>query len=322
MAGFLGFFNYEKEGKGVRKDEPQKKGFARFFELFFRKFWKYMQISMMYFITCIPAILFYYFLAMLLFQEVIEKAPETSVIATWYVNLLLIFFSASPFKAGFTYILRKFVREDHAWEFSDFFVHTKNNFKQAISVFLIDLAVLTLFTINLRFYMLMSGRGLIYTFALGINLFILCIYIAMQPYMWSMMVTFRLTLKQLYKNAFIFSVLGIKRNVIAIVVNAAVYLLLANFLQPMFIAFLYFLVLLAASGLVTQMNIQPVIKKYMLDKLETESEDEEETTIYGDEPEEDVDDDIDDGDIQEVIGENDVASLFNKRKDGDDGYDD
>ena len=60
----------------------------------------------------------------------------------------------------------------------------------------------------------------------------------------------------------------------------------------------------------------------MLDKLETESEDEEETTIYGDEPEEDVDDDIDDGDIQEVIGENDVASLFNKRKDGDDGYDD
>ena len=82
MAGFLGFFNYEKEGKGVRKDEPQKKGVARFFELFFRKFWKYMQISMMYFITCIPAILFYYFLAMLLFQEVIEKAPETSVIAT------------------------------------------------------------------------------------------------------------------------------------------------------------------------------------------------------------------------------------------------
>ena len=132
MAGFLGFFNYEKEGKGVRKDEPQKKGVARFFELFFRKFWKYMQISMMYFITCIPAILFYYFLAMLLFQEIIEKAPETSVVATWYVNLLVIFFSASPFKAGFTYILRNFVREDHAWVFSDFFAHTKNNFKQAI----------------------------------------------------------------------------------------------------------------------------------------------------------------------------------------------
>lgn len=318
MAGFLGFFNYEKEGKGVRKDEPQKKGIARFCELFFRKFWKYMQISMMYFVTCIPAIFFYYFLALLLFQEVIELSPETSIVATWYVNLLLIFFCGSPFKAGFTYILRNFVREDHAWVFSDFFAHTKNNLKQAVPVFLIDLAVLTLFTINLRFYMLMSGRGILYAVAFGINLLVMFIYMSMQPYLWSMMVTFRLTLKQMYKNAFIFSVLGIKGNIIMFVVNAGLYLLLANFLNPMFVAFLYFLILLAASGLVTQMNIQPVIKKYMLDKLETEEEEDEEQIIYGDEE----DDDFDDGNIPEIIGENDVASLFNKRKDGDDGYDD
>lgn len=316
MAGFFGFFNYEKEGKGVRKDEPQKKGIARFFELFFRKFWKYMQISMMYFITCIPAILFYYFLSMLLFGDIITNSPETLPIATLYVNLLVIFFAASPFKAGFTYILRNFVREDHAWVFSDFFAHTKNNFKQAISVFVIDLAVLTLLTINLRFYMLMAGRSMLYAAACGINLLIIFIYISMQPYMWSMMVTFRLTLKQMYKNAFIFSVLGIKRNLIIFVVNAGFYLLLANFLQPIFIAFLYFLVLLAASGLVAQMNIQPVIKKYMLDKLETQTEEEEKNIVYDDE------EDFDVGDIPEPIGENDVAALFNKRKDGDDGYDD
>lgn len=318
MAGFLGFFNYEKEGKGVRKDEPQKKGIARFGELFFRKFWKYMQISMMYFITCIPAILFYYYLALLLFNELITKSPEMSVVATWYVNLLLIFFGASPFKAGFTYILRNFVREDHAWVFSDFFAHTKNNFKQAIAVFFIDLAVLTLFTVNLRFYMIMSGRGIVYAAACGINLLIIFIYMSMQPYLWSMMVTFRLTLKQMYKNALIFAVLGIKRNIIILVVNAGVYLLLANFLQPMFLAFLYFLVLLAASGLVTQMNIQPVIKKYMLDKLETEVEEDEEDIVYDDE-EIDV---FDRDNIPEPIGENDIAALFNKRREENDGYDD
>lgn len=318
MAGIFGFFNYEKEGKGVRKDEPRKKGIARFGELFFRKFWKYMQISMMYFITCIPAILFYYYLAMLLFGELITRSPETSVVATLYVNLLLIFFGASPFKSGFTYILRNFVREDHAWVFSDFFAHTKNNFKQAIAVFFIDLAVLTLFTVNLRFYMIMSGRGLMYAVACGINLLIMLVYTFMQPYLWSMMVTFRLTLKQMYKNAFIFSVLGLKRNFIILIVNAGVYLVLANFLQPMFVAFLYFLVLLAASGLVAQMNIQPVIKKYMLDKLETEVEEEEDSIAYDEDEEEDFDYD----NVPEVIGENDVAALFNKRKDGDDGYDD
>ena len=35
LAGFFGFFDYTKPGKGVNKDEPKKKGILRFFELFF-----------------------------------------------------------------------------------------------------------------------------------------------------------------------------------------------------------------------------------------------------------------------------------------------
>ena len=32
MAGFFGLFNYEKEGPGISKNAPKKKGFIVFFE--------------------------------------------------------------------------------------------------------------------------------------------------------------------------------------------------------------------------------------------------------------------------------------------------
>ena len=39
MAGFFGIGDFTKEGKGVDKDAPKKRGIFAFFELFFRKFW-------------------------------------------------------------------------------------------------------------------------------------------------------------------------------------------------------------------------------------------------------------------------------------------
>lgn len=42
------FGNYAKEGPGVKKNEPQKKRFFYFFELYFRKFGKLMTLSLLY----------------------------------------------------------------------------------------------------------------------------------------------------------------------------------------------------------------------------------------------------------------------------------
>ena len=35
MAGFLGFGNFQKPGKGVKKNEPEKKRFFNFLSFFF-----------------------------------------------------------------------------------------------------------------------------------------------------------------------------------------------------------------------------------------------------------------------------------------------
>ena len=54
MAGFLGFGNFQKPGKGVKKNEPEKKRFFQFFELFFRKLTKLIQLNLLYLLFCIP----------------------------------------------------------------------------------------------------------------------------------------------------------------------------------------------------------------------------------------------------------------------------
>ena len=54
MAGFFGFFNYEKEGPGISKNGPKKKTFIVFFETFFRNLWKFMPINFVYILLNLP----------------------------------------------------------------------------------------------------------------------------------------------------------------------------------------------------------------------------------------------------------------------------
>lgn len=54
MAGFFGLFDYSKEGPGVDKNAPKKKGFVVFFEIYFRKFWKLICANLLYVLFTIP----------------------------------------------------------------------------------------------------------------------------------------------------------------------------------------------------------------------------------------------------------------------------
>ncbi len=317
--GFFGMSGYSRPGRGVSKDEPQKKGIARFFELFFRKFWSYIKLNMLYLVTCIPTFIYYATLISWLIGDLMmgadmpqeDAAISVMIVSSVFAMAVIMFCAGSPCITGYTYILRNYVREEHAWLWSDFFEHTRKNLKQAVAAYFIDIAVMTVFLINLRFYLLMSMQGLLYV-ALGcIFALIVVFYIIMHSYLWTMMVTFSLGLKQMYKNAFIFSVLALPRNLGGIIVRGAVFgMLFFSFINFPIAFILCVLVMIAVMGLITQMFSYPVIKKYMLDKIETSVEDsiEEDEDIYGD-------DDIDDVDYPEILNENDVASLF-KNRDG------
>ena len=318
MAGFFGLFDYNKPGKGVNKGEPQKKGIARFFELFFRKFWNYLKLNLLYGVTCIPAFVYYVLVVSWLFGDFAmnaslgEKEAVTGflMLSAVFALAIIIFCAGSPFITGYTYILRNYVREEHAWLVSDFFEQTKKNFKQGIAAFFIDIVVMTLFLINLRFYIMMSGMGIVYVALGAVFAVIFVLYLMMHSYLWTMMVTFSLKLKQLYKNALLLSILALPRSLGGIIVRGAIFgILFFAFIPPAIAFLLCVFIMISALGLINQMFAYPVIKKFMLDKIEVAEEEyiEENDDIYGDE-EEYV--------YPEVLNENDVASLF-KNKDGE-----
>ena len=52
----MGFFSnmYTKEGPGVRKDQPPKKGIPRFFEILMRDYGHLLKVNFLFLLCCLP----------------------------------------------------------------------------------------------------------------------------------------------------------------------------------------------------------------------------------------------------------------------------
>ena len=85
MAGFFGLFDLAKAGPGVSKNEPKKKRFFLFWELYFRKFFKLILAGLLYLVVSIPIV------------------------------------TIGLAQAGLTFVKRNYSREKHVFLPSDFF---------------------------------------------------------------------------------------------------------------------------------------------------------------------------------------------------------
>ena len=175
---------------------------------------------------------------------------------------MVIFYAGSPFKSGFTYVLRNFVRQQHAWTVADFFGKTKENLKQSIAAFVIDLVFSTCFLVAIRFYFSASNMGVWNNVLLGIVIIAMVMYAIMQSFTWCMMVTFDLNLRSIYKNSYLLSMATIPVNLVSIVIRAAA---TAVIFMSSYLSYLIIIaVFIAAQGLLEQMLAYPAIKKFLM----------------------------------------------------------
>lgn len=277
----MGFFkkNCSKPGPGVSKNAPRKKRFFLFWEIFGRKFSKIVQVNLLFVLFCIPIV------------------------------------TIGPATAAYTYVLRNFAREEHAFVWWDFIDAFKSNFKQAFAAGLIDIAVTALFAFDVFFYItdkapMTVGRYLLLAFS--ITAFILCLFARFHLY--TIMVTFDLKLKYIYKNSFIFAILGLKNNICALLAEAATLLVFVgslflmafvitngNIFQIFLIIWILFILLIlpAFMRFIAVFATYPTIVKYMMPKTD---EREGEQSQSGSESESD---DISDEDAELLIGDDD-----------------
>ena len=238
MAGFFGLFNYEKEGPGIEKDAPKKKGFVVFFETFFRNFWKFITINLVYVLLSVPVV-------------------TTGLTA-----------------CGLTHVARNTARDKHSFGLSDFFETIKKNWKQSLIAGILNVAILFLLFWITDFYHAQYGEtgNFIHLIGLGLSLSLTLIFLLMKFYLWTLIITFNLTLKQVYKNSFKFVFINFKGNLLCGLCLLAVYalyvaiiLLIPYFIVWTIAAVLALCTLPAFRFLLIQYFVFPSIKKHMID---------------------------------------------------------
>lgn len=255
MAGFFGLFNYDKEGPGVAKNAPKKRAFFAFMDIYGRKFWKLALAGMLWAVTCIP---------------IVTKG--------WA-------------DAGLTFITRNFSREKHAFVKEDFFETVKKNRKNALVIGIINLIITGVLIFNLLslipvmipgLYVLFGAAAedipaarelsLLESVILIVSLMGYVTFTWMKYYIPFLMITFKLSVKQVYKNSFLFAGANMKVNLAVSAILIAVYAALGGILLTFPNTFV--LVLVLAFGvtilpgfrsLLIQYSIFPAIKRLIID---------------------------------------------------------
>ncbi len=234
MAGLFGFFNYEKEGPGIDKNAPQKHTFIVFFETFFRNIWKFIPINLVYVIMSLP------------------------VVTAGFANV------------GITNVARNIARDKHSFGLSDFFETIKKNLKQALWAGLLNTVVYILIAINISFYLGIKDNQILQTIGFSFVGVIFFVFTVMNYYLWTLIITFKYTLKQAYLNSFRFVFVNLKKNLLCFFINllivAGAFLLGISVLFALaFELLLFILVYPCFRALLIQYCTFPAIKKYIID---------------------------------------------------------
>ncbi|MBQ8531934.1 MAG: YesL family protein [Clostridia bacterium] len=185
---------------------------------------------------------------------------------------------------GITHVARNTARDKHSFGLSDFFDTVKKNWKQALAAGIINTIVYILLIFDIFFFYNNQENGMIYTIGLGIMMSITIIFLMMNFYLWTMMITFKFNLKQLYKNSFKFVIINIKKNLLCgfcLLLAYGLYIAIAVLFFKYIIFVLsieilvYILTFPAFRFLLIQYFTFPCIKKVIIDPYYAEHPDED-----------------------------------------------
>ena len=271
MAGFFGFFDYTKPGKGVEK-EDYVPNISSYFNVLFGRLSKLITLNLIYALCLIPVVAVF-----ILFMPFGTETDEEVISMYLFLTGAIMYLSVVgfvPFTAGFHYVLRNFARNDHAWVSSDFFAHTKKNLRQTLPLLAIDTAVSLVLPYLFRFYSTImnteSGAlGTVSFLALTLLVIAGAIYYMMHFYIFQMIVTFDLKLKYILKNSFVLTMGHLPRS---IGVFALVVLISGLIASTFEIAIIIAAVIgISLIGYTVVFITNPVIQRRMMDRVDEDS---------------------------------------------------
>lgn len=265
---------YSAPGKGVKKNQAEKRAFFAFVELYFHKFWDLIKINMIMFVCFIPLISALTFPAM----------GGGFIVAMVLIQSVLL----GPCLCGVSYLLRNITNKSHAWIWSDFKDVFIDNYKAGFVMGFVDILAIWLLYVANNYYTLVMG-GTFGDIISAVIVVFFALFIMVNMYIYPMIVTFDNTISSHFKNAIVFTLANLPRSVLAFVIDILVILGLGYILftkVPVIFAVIIMVVLLAFFvfsflGLVNMFIIWPVLKPHVVFESDSIAEDVE--TVFSDE---------------------------------------
>lgn len=306
-----GFFSgYAKDGKGVKKEDIiTDYNFINFFKLYGRRFSKLVWVNALYIVGNFPII--FLMLALSNYFSDMGTSPASELYAvlngigtasggvgslpaallgihgamgtifspTWVTYILygisaLFIFTFGPVNAGCTYLVKNLVKGEPVFLWQDFITAIKRNWKQALPMGILDLAILGLSAFSLMSYYVNYANYYVFFWTM---LLIIMLYSFIRFYLYTIMVTFELKFFQIIKNSVIFCLLGFVRNLIMFAAICFMIFLVVWFgslFMPILVVSLFILVF-ATSAFMGMYAAYPKVKQYMIDPYYTKAEQEE-----------------------------------------------
>ena len=306
-----------RDGKGVEKNEDTRPTFLNFFKNLFRKFPQLLRLNLLMVVQIVPIIIIIclYFLgpksptmtnvmfaplfglnqasggatvsSILDLSSIQMGLPVFSPVVNITIICLVIIMAITWGwqNIGATYVLRGLVKGDAVFVFSDFFYAIKKNLKQGFILGLIDFIISGVLAIDFFYFYQQTGSfGLDFMYFAILALMLL--WFVMRFYIYNLLITFDIKTFKIIKNAFIFSILGIKRNTLAflgIIILTVLHAFLIIYFIPLGISIpivLPFFYILAATAFMACYAAYPIIDKYMIAPYASENSADEEFIYF------------------------------------------
>lgn len=295
-------FDMNRDGPGVSKHEkPFVPNLINMPKFYFRNFTRILSLNfLMLPILLIPLAILYIFIvapttpsetsilySTLYGSQLLDAGPAwTSLLGAYGIQLNLPTFSPGIIwlmialavvfaviwgwvNVGATYCTRNMLRGDPVFMTSDFFYAIKRNLWSGLLLGIIDVGILAILIIDFFYFSRIGGSFMLDTFYI-VTCGLCIIYFFMRFYIYLMLITFDIKISKIFKNALIFSVLGVGRNLmsllgIALLIALNIVLILIfwplGIVVPIILPLIY---LLPSINLLISYGAYPVIEKYMI----------------------------------------------------------
>ena len=246
----LKIFDFQKEGKGVSKNNIKKDpGLKNFFISYKNSFSKLVYVNIFFVLGNFPLIFLIAALSGVskipiflplsdVFQNIngliaadggytpyklslfalegLQNQTMAPTVGTYFLYGIgaLALLTFGPVNASTAYITRNLVSGEPVFVWTDFWYSFKRNIKQSIPFGIIDVALNALLLFNI-YTMFISTDKFFASMLFWCYIIIFYIYFTMRYYIYVQMVTFKLSVFKILKNSLIFSLVGFKRNILA-----------------------------------------------------------------------------------------------------------